>query len=577
MESPERKPDGVAGGEGEGGAEGSQVKRSVSAVVITGIILVLITMMLLTQLRPQKVRGPVTPTGNASRDHVPPPSQPQDLRRERPLEAEPGDARGVAGETSGDARDRKQRSEKRKAAPREHARRQPSAPRVEGKGKAKALAKVDRSVMKEAHAESGKVSGGARDHKQKSGRAKGGHGDRDRGVSVIKPGRDHVAAEKTSGGTRKRYTVVLNAFRRDGCVLALTRMLMGCPRSGTIHIVWNDARRSTPAEFLRLIESSGGKVVVDRYPDGNITNRYNTQYLTTKAVFSLDDDEVYSCRLIEFAFSLWLRDPNAMVGFAPRHVLLKGTSPLVKPGTPSGYAFQAPYAPEWKNRYGGYFNTCFVTKGAFLHRRFFEMFWKPTWRKEREQVNRSTTAEDILMSVVHSMADGGTNKVIPVNVPSEDYFMMRCHDEAEGSEGDGNSKGMDTKDKNKKGAPDTKEKKKKGGTDTKETKRKGGGMSREAWDFWWSNTLSVRTSKKRLVIMDNIGARLKKSVFPRDWWFPTNVTSPDFAPSKRPWVQCNRNDYGTRNVLGQADSNVTRSLARMRRDKEVAGKAFCII
>eukprot|EP01065_Artemidia_motanka_P002369 TRINITY_DN11127_c0_g1_i1.p1 TRINITY_DN11127_c0_g1~~TRINITY_DN11127_c0_g1_i1.p1 ORF type:complete len:379 (+),score=141.03 TRINITY_DN11127_c0_g1_i1:55-1191(+) len=323
----------------------------------------------------------------------------------------------------------------------------------------------------------------------------------------------------------ERYTVVLNAFRRDVCVEALAEQMLRCPRAGRVKIVWNDAARRPPDRIRALVRRHGGRVHVAEYPDGNITNRFDSRRLWTEAVLSVDDDEAYSCRVIEAAFTEWLRRPSAMVCFAPRLLLLKGTSSLVRKGTASGYSYNAPYEPGWDNQYGGYYNTCFVTKGGFLHRRFYREYWKGRWREVREMVNRSTTAEDILMGVVHSHAAGGAAEVVSVNVPSEDYFMLRC----------------------------------------------------DSSDQWWKNSLSVRTAKRRQVIMDTVGARFRKSVLQRHYWTLANSTTPGWVLRRRRWLPCNKDGRWVKDVRPESGRNVTAVLEAMRENPRRYGQHLCMI
>ena len=46
------------------------------------------------------------------------------------------------------------------------------------------------------------------------------------------------------------------------------------------------------------------------------------------------------------------------------------------------------------------YNTLWATKGAFLHRKYYESFWNAEYSKLREAVNAAVTGEDLLMSAV---------------------------------------------------------------------------------------------------------------------------------------------------------------------------------
>ena len=70
------------------------------------------------------------------------------------------------------------------------------------------------------------------------------------------------------------------------------------------------------------------------------------------------------------------------------------------------------------------YNTLFVTKGAFLHKRFYTLYWSEDLRPMRHYVDRNTTAEDILMSCLYAHE---TNKMpIAALLPKGKREVFHC-------------------------------------------------------------------------------------------------------------------------------------------------------
>merc|ERR1719193_1807230 len=88
-------------------------------------------------------------------------------------------------------------------------------------------------------------------------------------------------------------------------------------------------------------------------------------------------------------FQLWCRNPDHLVGFAPRKINEQGR-----------YWASAAYRPPFTK------NTVFVTLGGFLHRRFYEKYFQPELKQFRELVDSRMTGEDFLMSLLHAKETG---------------------------------------------------------------------------------------------------------------------------------------------------------------------------
>lgn len=57
----------------------------------------------------------------------------------------------------------------------------------------------------------------------------------------------------------------------------------------------------------------------DLNEEDNLNNRFKPiKNLRTDAIFSVDDDVLVPCDVLDFAFTVWQTAPSTMVGFVPR-------------------------------------------------------------------------------------------------------------------------------------------------------------------------------------------------------------------------------------------------------------------
>ncbi|WJX18790.1 lactose synthase [Trifolium repens] len=85
---------------------------------------------------------------------------------------------------------------------------------------------------------------------------------------------------------RKGYSIVMNTWKRYDLLKQSIKHYSSCPR----------------------LES-----------EDILNNRFKEiKDLETDAIFSIADDVIFPCPLVEFAFDVWQSAPDAMVGFVPR-------------------------------------------------------------------------------------------------------------------------------------------------------------------------------------------------------------------------------------------------------------------
>lgn len=119
----------------------------------------------------------------------------------------------------------------------------------------------------------------------------------------------------------------MNTWKRYDLLKKSVSHYASCSRLDSIHIVWSEP--NPPSESLKKYLE---KVVKKKARDGHevelrfdvnkedsLNNRFKEiRDLKTDAVFSIDDDIIFPCHTVDFAFNVWESAPETMVGFVPR-------------------------------------------------------------------------------------------------------------------------------------------------------------------------------------------------------------------------------------------------------------------
>jgi hypothetical protein len=193
---------------------------------------------------------------------------------------------------------------------------------------------------------------------------------------------------------QRQYTVVVSSYnRREALLHGILPHWHTCPHIRDVHVVWHNTGR--PFDDERAAGAAFPKLTLRAHPENRLTRRFEPPpRLRTDAVFSADDDLGIDCRLMTAAFQLWcLREAanaSSLVGFEPR--LFDFVSQNASTGL--GYSWDASCAGNCT------YNTLWASKGAFLHRRWYDAFSSPPYEPLRAAVDASITGEDMLMSAV---------------------------------------------------------------------------------------------------------------------------------------------------------------------------------
>ncbi|KAH7569781.1 hypothetical protein JRO89_XS06G0266200 [Xanthoceras sorbifolium] len=101
-----------------------------------------------------------------------------------------------------------------------------------------------------------------------------------------------------------------------------------CSGLHSIHIIWSEP--DPPSDSLRkflhhIVQKKSSRVELkfDINHEDSLNNRFKEiKDLNVDAVFSIDDDVIFPCTSVKFAFDVWQSAPDTMVGFVPRRVFL---------------------------------------------------------------------------------------------------------------------------------------------------------------------------------------------------------------------------------------------------------------
>lgn len=129
------------------------------------------------------------------------------------------------------------------------------------------------------------------------------------------------------GSSRKGYTILINTWKRNDLLKQSIAHYSKCRGLDSIHIVWSepDPPSYSLKKYLNHVIASnsiGGRTVevkIDINKEDSLNNRFKPiPDLRSDAVFSIDDDVIFRCSSVEFAFHVWRSAPDAMVGYVPR-------------------------------------------------------------------------------------------------------------------------------------------------------------------------------------------------------------------------------------------------------------------
>ncbi|KAJ4979224.1 hypothetical protein NE237_010004 [Protea cynaroides] len=204
---------------------------------------------------------------------------------------------------------------------------------------------------------------------------------------------------------RKGYTILINTWKRNDLLKQSISHYASCVGLDSIHIVWSEP--DPPSESLRdflwhTIKSNSrdGKDIELRFDinkEDSLNNRFKEiKDLKTEAIFSVDDDVIFPCTSVGFAFSAWQSSPDTMVGFVPRGHWVDKSRKKIDDYTYGGWWFV-----WWMGTY-----SMVLSKAAFFHKNYLFSYTNQMPASIREYVAKNRNCEDIAMSFLVANTTG---------------------------------------------------------------------------------------------------------------------------------------------------------------------------
>ncbi|KAF8101999.1 hypothetical protein N665_0201s0291 [Sinapis alba] len=207
-----------------------------------------------------------------------------------------------------------------------------------------------------------------------------------------------IAVADQISRSRKGYTLLINTWKRYDLLKKSVSHYASCSRLDSIHIVWSEP--NPPSESLKeylekIVKKKKGRdgheveLRFDVNKEDSLNNRFKEiQDLKTDAVFSIDDDIIFPCHTVDFAFNVWESAPETMVGFVPR---------VHWPEQSNGKADYYTYSGWWSVWWSGTYSMV-LSKAAFFHKKYLSLYTNDMPASIREFTTKNRNCEDIAMS-----------------------------------------------------------------------------------------------------------------------------------------------------------------------------------
>ncbi|XP_061998413.1 glycosylinositol phosphorylceramide mannosyl transferase 1 [Rosa rugosa] len=215
----------------------------------------------------------------------------------------------------------------------------------------------------------------------------------------------HTASLERFSGSRKGYAIVMNTWKRYDLLKQSISHYSRCPRLDSIHIVWSEP--SPPSDSLKkflnhIIELNTRdgrqvKLKFDINKEDSLNNRFKEiPDLETDAVFSIDDDVIFPCSSVEFAFDVWQSASDTMVGFVPRMHWVDPTN-----GHMDHYIYGGWWSVWWTGTY-----SMVLSKAAFFHKKYLRLYTNEMPASIKDFITKNRNCEDIAMSFLVANVTG---------------------------------------------------------------------------------------------------------------------------------------------------------------------------
>ncbi|KAL0756186.1 hypothetical protein Bca101_093854 [Brassica carinata] len=219
-----------------------------------------------------------------------------------------------------------------------------------------------------------------------------------------------IAVADQISRSRKGYTLLMNTWKRYDLLKKSVSHYASCSRLDSIHIVWSEPNPPSASlkEYLQKAikkKARDGHEVELRFDvnkEDSLNNRFkDIRDLKTDAVFSIDDDIIFPCHTVDFAFNVWESAPETMVGFVPR---------VHWPEQSNRKADYYTYSGWWSVWWSGTYSMV-LSKAAFFHKKYLSLYTNdmPASIREFTTKNRNCKIYEIGSTGISSIG-GHTEK-----------------------------------------------------------------------------------------------------------------------------------------------------------------------
>uniref|UniRef100_A0A9I9EJ53 Glycosyl transferase 64 domain-containing protein n=2 Tax=Cucumis melo TaxID=3656 RepID=A0A9I9EJ53_CUCME len=202
---------------------------------------------------------------------------------------------------------------------------------------------------------------------------------------------------------RKGYAIVINTWKRHDLLKKSIDHYTACMGVESIHIVWSEPS-PPPDSLVSYLQqtvkanSRDSRETELRFEineeDSSLNNRFKEiKGLRTEAIFSVDDDVIFACSTLEFAFSVWQTAPHTMVGFVPRMHWIDRSK--------GRYRYGGWWSVWWSGTY-----SMVLSKAAFFHSKYLDFYTNHMPSSIRHYITNNRNCEDIAMSFVVANLSG---------------------------------------------------------------------------------------------------------------------------------------------------------------------------
>lgn len=204
---------------------------------------------------------------------------------------------------------------------------------------------------------------------------------------------------------RKRYAILMNTWKRYDLLKKSISHYTKCLGVESIHIVWSEPA-PPPVSLVTFLQrtakanSRHGREAELRFEineEDSLNNRFKEiKGLKTEAIFSVDDDVIFACSTLEFAFTVWQSAPQTMVGFVPRMHWIDRSK-----GEMGRFRYGGWWSVWWTGTY-----SMVLSKAAFFHSKYLDIYTNNMPSSIRDYITKNRNCEDIAMSFLVANVSG---------------------------------------------------------------------------------------------------------------------------------------------------------------------------